>query len=476
MTLWPQLLVWAAAVPLWLSWPALQRSVWWYPEGGAYHVWLLGVVALVLLWRRLGARKELLWAASLAGSLSTAGLWALAKHAVVDRTAGDLLFGTLRGARRLRAGQPIYDLRGLQQSVNASPLAILAVLPLAGLSDRQAIAVFVGAAALALLLFVWAAKDIPHSKGASETFVWGVIALCACTTFFSFQRSWRLGQLDTTLLALLTVSLGWFHMEKRWRRDGSAVAFALAVGLKLAPAVAVVPLVLRAWESGAGRTRRWLLIALCTVAALGTISGVFVGWGEVGRFARNLTLVNEGTTSGNNYALRARIATWGDREARSKHAPLPGSMSWLAPLFGLLWAGWTWRARRSDPVLLMAFWLAGLPFFSPISWDIYFVWCGLLPWWLVWTRTFERGGAKVSPQSRLIWVLASGGYLLGGTMGNTVFTDFHSRVQWNTPLPQFFDEMPLVGHILTTLALAWSLQREPAQVPALTTKPDPASN
>lgn len=458
--IWPRALLWAAAVPLWLAWPALQRSVWWYPESGAYQLWVLALVVLILSWRRFGPRGELLWAMSVAGSLSTAGLWALARHAVVDRTAGDLLFGTLRGARRLRRGQPVYDLRGLDQSVNASPLAIVAALPLAGLGDREAIALFLAGAAIMLLLFVLVAKDAARPRDSAESFGWAVIALCLCTTYFSFQRSWRLGQLDTALLALLTLSLSWIRAGRRWRRDGSAIAFGLAAGLKLAPVLAALPLALRAWAPGADAVRRWLLVALITFAMLAAISGSVVGWHEVARFGRNLTLIGRGSTSGNNYALRARIATWADKDARSGHHPLPGGGArWITPLLGLAWIGWTWRFRRASAEMQMALWLAGLPFLSPISWDVYFVWCGILPWWLLWVRHFRRG-PDVSPQSRLIWVLASGGYVVGGTMGNTVVTDFHSGMRRHLKLPAFFDEMPLVGHALTTAALFWAVGRE----------------
>jgi hypothetical protein len=468
-----------AAALLLSRWPALAGTSWWYPETDAYQLWVASLVGLTVASHRLWdrgptARRVLggLWL--LVAVMVLAGLVLLIDHIVRNRTPGDLLQNLLLGSRRMAAGAPVYDLRGLVQSVNASPLALLLVRPLAALTDPQAIVSCTALSLLGLGLYLAAGWTLVRRiKGRLTLFDAGVV-LAAATTFGALQRSWRLGQLDTLLLALLTWGLALMPPPGgRARGWISASAVALAAGLKVLPGLAAAPLLLQSLPGWRRRrqpsmeARGWSLrfVGAALVAALATLA--LAGPGTVVDFFRNVPGISESSTSGNNYALVARLATFNDRDTRLKHRPLPPPYPWLGRGIGatalvlMLWL--SLRLRRARSTLLCAMWLCSVPLVSPVCWDIYMIWCGLLPWLVLWAHLSGspalRGGR---PGAALLGVATAASYYLLGAAGNTTYHDLQRGITIHLPLPYIMDELPVLGHLLllTCLALlAWRSDR-----------------
>lgn len=468
----------------------LLDSLWWYPETGAYQVWVMALTLLAILSQRFGARTGA-WRVVLTGcwilalALVLVGLCELVDHAITHRTAGDLFQNYLEGARRVAAGDRVYDLKGLHQGVNASPVALAMFGPLARLSNAQALTIFLLVDLLALALYAGAAAALVRRiKGALTLADLGV-AVAGAMAFFSMQRSWRLGQLDTVLLALLTLSLALCPA-----RLSSALSLALATALKVVPSVAAAPWLLGAlrlrWPGAAppAANRRWAVTYLGSVALLVTVGAVVVGPDNAIDFLRNTDKITEGTTSGNNYAVAARLDSWGDAERRHRHSLLSAGGQLLsralsvitALVLGLL----SVRLGRASPSLLASLWLTAVPLLSPVCWDIYLVWCSFLPWLVAWAHVTGRpeliGVAESALQKqlsqeqlsplrrvralkRLVSVATVGSYLLAGALGNTTHRDLLTGYTVHLGVPYWFNELPLLGHLITITLLVFLAAR-----------------
>jgi len=289
------------------------------------------------------------------------------------------------------------------------------------------------------------------------------------TTYGAFQRSWRLGQVDTLLVAILAMVPISVTSPRSWRWYLSPVAAGLAVALKIAPALAFVPALVRAFfHTERALYRRWLAVALFVVLGTTAFAGVVLGPAELSRFARNVTLLSQGTTSGNNYSLAARISTYGRRTLRSTHHPLPAKGRSLSRIVAALSLGGLFfllaRLRRAKMGLLMAISLASLPLVTPTCWDIYLLWGGALPAIIAWLSLLARRRALgPQPEDTLRAIALLGGYLLAGTMGNTVHRDYVSGVVVQLKLPVWLDELPTVGHLLLLAALVSVAVRDERQ-------------
>lgn len=437
------------------AWPALQHTVWWYPETDAYFLWVGAFFVLVTLSFRAEPGRWLGLGWGLMTALCLSGLVTLGRDLWRIPSGGDLLQGALLGARRRLQGKPIYDLRGFDQSVNAAPFFIAMVLPLAGLPDPLAVAVFSALSALALAVFViFAARRLMVESGLTPR-LWHLgLALTALTTYAAFQRSWRLGQIDTMLVLLLALALT--PRTGRWQLTASALGTAMA--LKILPFLALLPVITRSVRHTDRRLHRRLLGLSVTVAVGLTLVGVLVlGPKEVPRFVRNLPLLAQGTTSGNNYALANRIATFGDRRIRSRHHPMPpaarhlnqGLAVFVLATLLLLSS----RLRGAQTSVLMALSLAALPLVSPNCWDVYLLWGGALPALIGWLALLARRRRRVDGLDTLHAIALGGGYLLAGTMGNTMHRDYHSGMKVQLDLPAWMDDLPTFGHLLLLASL-----------------------
>ena len=91
---------------------------------------------------------DVAWFAVIAWALS--GFAGLVAYAAERRTTGDLFYGVFLGARRPRAGPEVYDMVGLEESVNASPLAITVYR-----DERGALSACSAACTHAGCLFAW---------------------------------------------------------------------------------------------------------------------------------------------------------------------------------------------------------------------------------------------------------------------------------------------------------------------------------
>lgn len=464
-------------------WPDLAHSLWWYPESNAYQLWVLTLLALIgaghTRWTRSGSGRlvvRVLWGAALA--MMVAGVGMLAAHVVVEHTAGDLYSNYLEGARRLIRGEPIYDMVGLDQSVNASPVILALLGPIAHLDDHQATTGLIAVNALALLAYLaWGSLLVRRLKGSFGLPDFGVL-LAVVVCFFSFQRSWRLGQLDTVLLALICGTLAHVARPELRGSSSSGVLAGLAAAFKLVPGVLAGPFLLRALHlKGAPcprqvrLARRWLLTFAITGSLTLGVTTAVMGPKPVLNFIKNIAGISQSSTSGNNYALVARIATWDDYLGRQSHAVLEPAFLVAGRVIAVgslaLLLGLTWRLRRSPPTLLCALWLVFVPLISPVCWDIYLLWCFVLPWVVVWAlisnpawRDRSRLGAA------LLRVALAGSYLMAGTSGNNTYTDLHSHISVNLFLPHWLEELPLLGHLLLVVVLVAVASHSPPPGPA----------
>ena len=460
------------AAPIFAVATPLEDSLWWYPETDAYQLWVLLVAGLAVVtqqrWRG-GKRVERwllrgLWLGAVA--VAYAGLLELVSFTVDHMQCGDLLQNYLEGARRVARGAAVYDLAGLTQGVNASPVAIALFSPLTGLADQQAIAHYLVLNLAALALFVAGAGLLIRRIKGSLTLPDAALAFVGAFTFNTLQRSWRLGQLDTILLAALTLGLALLPHRGRHRGGAaSAPLLALAAGLKMLPVLAAGPMILaglRALLKRDGPHRgapRWVVIFGLTLCLLGGLAAARVGTAATLDFVRNIHHITRSTTSGNNYALVTRVATFNNRQVRLEHTTLSpaysaagGAVAVGTTLFLLLF---TWRMRRAGPTLLASVWLAATPLISPVCWDIYLLWCSFLPWLVLWAHlTGTEILAGVSRAARmLLWTALPTSYLLAGTFGNTSFTDLKKGVTVHLDLPLWMDELPLAGHLMLAAAL-----------------------
>ncbi len=453
-------------------WSGLQETYWWYPETDAYQLWVFALLGLGYYshrrWAAGGQAHRMiiaaLWVLVTAALLS--GMATLAIRIVEQRLPGDLLQNYLEGARRVERGSPVYDVAGLKQSVNASPLAISLFYPLRHLRDRDAIIGFlVFNFAMLGLYFAGGCLLVRRIKG-RLTLPDMLFPLAAAFTFYTFNRSWRLGQIDMTLLALLTLGLA-LMPGRESRGKASAPALALAFGLKLVPGLAAGPLLLdwvgrmlgrSAPTAGRGRAT-WVALFLGTILVVGALAVARVGPTAAADFVRNVPEISQGTTSGNNFSIVARVHTFNDRKVRKDHQVLPPSLNRLGTALTVvtlvMLCLFTWRVHKADLTLLSSVWLAALPFASPVCWDIYFLWCGFLPWLVLWAHLTGHpallGQARASRM--FLGAVLVGSYLLAGTAGNTTYRDIKTGMTVQLKMPAWLDELPLLGHIMILGAL-----------------------
>ncbi len=461
----------------------------WYPDHGYAAPYVVACGALYAaspsLHRRGAARAATaLWVALMAvGAAAFADVLAFT---LARRCTGDLFLGVLLGAQRVRAGAAVYDLAGLQQSVNATPFAIALLTPFGHLQGAEILPgwLAVQAAWLAAgLAAMWALADrgmraLGRRAGVSEL---GLL-LAATVGFNALQRSVRLGQLDLVMLALLATGVVALARGVEGRPRAAVIGGALvglAAALKILPALALGPpaiaalgWVRRARDPRLARALAAALLGFTLTAGAATAVGVAtVSPREAGRFVQNLAVIQRGSSLGVNHALVGRFAKYRDRSLRLRHAPLEDrDLRWLLPARALtlaLWVAVARRASRRALPLLAALGLASTPLVSSVCWDIYFVWVALLPWCIALVGPADARPvaalAGVSPTLRraLRGVVMGGSLALLGLAGSTVSRGLETRALRELDVPLWFDEARLLGIALLLAHLAWRVAETP---------------
>lgn len=488
------------------QWTWLKGLHWWYPSTSGHELWWLWWIGLYLVgaWA-LRSRPQLrpvvlvLWFATTVFALS--GLWNIIDYINVKFTVGDLHLNHFRGAQRAFRGDPIYDVSGLFQSVNASPFIIALLRPFGGVTTRAFLPYWLAGNVAFLCVFFlyawlwtrWIWAQAGRRPGLPE---FGLL-VASTVTFNSFQRSLRLGQLD--IIVVMLVAAGTYHVLRAAHTDKprtqalhgilGGLFTMLALGVKVVPGLLLATLGF------------WLLLALASQRdalswrRLGAIGGgvvlggllivnlslAWIGPKEVGRFFENIPKMNRGSSAGVNFALVGRFAKYKNAKLRLRHAPLPKShVWWIGPLrvLFLLWLGLlAWRLPVAWVPFLMLFGLACLPMLSPMCWDIYFIWCALFPWWLMlmWTArdwapdpdtsTPQETSAPLSPKEKaaasvkrlrmlLFGALGFGSFYLMGLAGNSVIRDLRTLRLIDLKLPLWFDEARVLGWVLLLVWLS----------------------
>ena len=108
-----------------------------------------------------------------------------------------------------------------------------------------------------------------------------MLLLVGATTFSAMQHSWRLGQVDTLLLMLLTIALAKLPGPDSPSFKLSAVLTALATSLKVLPGLLAAPILLRAagqrrrdmkFRAGLTVDQRWAVVFVGTLLLLAALS------------------------------------------------------------------------------------------------------------------------------------------------------------------------------------------------------------
>ena len=390
-------MVLASLAVLLLGWQALDQSNWWFPETDIYQIWFLTLAGLTFIshrsWgrgRRSNIALALVW--TLATSLVLAGLIDLMRHIIDYRTTGDFLQNYLEGARRAARGSPIYDLQGLKQGVNATPLIVGLLRPWAGLADYQAVTGWVAVTLAALGAYAAAGCLLVRRIKGRLTIPDAGLVLAGATTFSVMQHSWRLGQIDTLLLMLLTFALAKLPGPSNPGFKVSAVLTALATGLKVLPGLLAAPILLRAagqwrrdmkFRAGLTVDQRWAAAFIGTLLLLAALSVSLTSPGAAANFLRNIQGISAGSTSGNNYSLASRAAGLGEQIKNRGNKPISSGYRSLgqtvAALTLILLALLTLKRPKADGLLLSALWLSSVPLVSPVCWNFYMLWCSFLP-------------------------------------------------------------------------------------------------
>jgi alpha-1,2-mannosyltransferase len=176
-----------------------------------------------------------------------------------------------RSARRFLRGEPLYPASDGLGTYRYSPGILVLLLPLAALPLK------VGLAGWYLLLVVttgWLARVLPGQ-------IRGPVAGLAVLVGFlgvlrPFLDEYMYAQANLLVLGLAVAA---FIAEDRGREFGSGFLVALAVGLKLTPAILVLDMLLR---------RRWRALAGAAVGGVALLVAPVVTYGPRGAVAVNL--------------------------------------------------------------------------------------------------------------------------------------------------------------------------------------------
>lgn len=461
----------------------------WYPDNGYAAPWvaLCGALYAAARARRAQGRPEpsaAVWVALMA--LGVAGFVDLLAFTLARRCTGDLFLGVFLGAQRVRAGAAVYDLAGLQQSVNATPFAVALLTPFGHLRGAEILPGWLALQAAWLVAGVAAVWSLADRARRAEGGRAGVselgLALAATLGFNALQRSVRLGQFDLLMFALLASGVALVARGVEGRARSAAIGGAL-VGLAAAvkilpllalgpPAIAAVGWIRRGRDLRAARLLALALLTFALTAGAATAVGVAaVSPREAGRFVQNLALIQRGSSLGVNHALVGRFAKYRDPSLRLRHAPLADrDLRWLLPIRAGVLALWLLIARRASRrslPCLAALGLASTPLVSSACWDIYFVWVALLPWCIALVGPADArpvavlAGASASLQRALRGALMVGSLALLGHAGASVSRDLTTRAVGELDVPLWFDEAKLLGLALLIAHLAWRVAETP---------------
>ncbi len=473
----------------------LREARWWYPGHGYTQPWALAWCALYVVGERARAARpglsralDVVWFAATAWALS--GFAELVAYVLTHVTTGDLFYGVFLGAQRLRAGAAVYDMAGLAESVNASPFAITLLAPFGRMSRMEFLPWWLAAQVALLgayLFYGWRwVVDARAARGERAGMADLGLLVATTLTFNSLQRSVRLGQLD--LLMMATLAAGSYHLSRALSGRGPAARHgaiggalvAVAVAVKILPAVMLGPPLVfaalhlaRTRDGAFARSLAPAAVAFAlTLGSAAALSVAVVSPREAARFVDNAALLSRGSSLGVNYAVVGRFAKYRDPSLRFRHRPLEDrDLALLAPLRAVtlaLWAALAWRLSRRAAPLLFALGLASIPLVAPACWDVYYLWCGLLPWWVV-SRSSREGrprallrGASPALVALLRAALVAGAYALMGLTSAGVVRELGSHAADTLDVPLWFDEARLAGLALLLALLAWELFEERA--------------
>lgn len=307
-------------------------------------------------------------------------------------------------------GGHIYDylLPGTTYGFTYPPFAALAMLPMALVGQRTAIALALLLNLAALSVVVWILVG-----PALRRYGWFGFALagCALALFEPLRDTFSFGQVNLLLLALV-LSDAWLLSTGRGRRAG--VGIGLAAAIKLTPALFIGLLLIgRRWRAaGVATSVAAAATALAAWAAPGASREYWtVALWDTGRIGR-LDYVSNQSLQG----VLARLAVPAE----------PSRAAWATVVL-LTLCVWAWRTSRAvaDEDWIGAFALTGLTacLVSPITWVHHLVW--LLPSFAV---LLHRHRPRVAAAlyavlcSSVVWLWFDDASGLGGFLGSNTYT------------------------------------------------------
>jgi len=304
-------------------------------------------------------------------------------------------------------GGRLYDYRvpGTSYGFTYPPFAAVAMLPMALLGLRTAIAVglLLNLAALAVVARLLTGR-------AWRRYGWYGCALAACALalFEPLRDTFSFGQVNLLLLALVLVD-AWLLATGRERRAGIGIGLAAAV--KLTPALFIGLLLV---------ARRWRAAAVATVVAVGATGFAAVVAPDASRYYWTDALWDT-TRVGrldyvSNQSLQGILARLGE----------PDRAVWAVAV--LLTLGvWVLRTRRAVAAgdWAAAFALTGLTacLVSPITWVHHLVW--LLPSFAVLVRAGHpriAGALYAVLCTSVVWLWFDDASGIDGFLGSNVYT------------------------------------------------------
>jgi hypothetical protein len=468
--------------------PKLNDSLWWYPDSGYMEPWIVwcGLLTAADAWLRSRFRKaktplKVAWVATIV--FACAGYFNLVRYIMGHLTTGDLFMNHFFGAQRAAYGLPVYDLSGLQQSVNASPFVIAMLQPFGHLGNSIFLPYWLamsGAAFLVYLFYGWSLLVLFMRRNGRRPGLVELGVLVLTTIFFdSFQRSSRLGQLDVWIMALVLAGIAHLCLSGlegrfcRWHARMAGLFFALAVGVKIIPAYVAAPIFF--WllfnRKTAAKTLKLDIFVggLAGVAIVAAVALLGIGFHETGRFFQNAMEMSLGSGAGVNYALVGRFEKYFHPELRFEHVSLSQStLIWLWPLRLASLASIALLARRTSfeklPVLI-AFSLASIPLVSQLCWDIYYNWAANTPWFIAFSAFTASGGQGDQSRDSALKRYLFGAYLFAvfwflGLAGTGVYRDVVTKQVTVLDVPMWFDEAKLLGLFLLLAALLFLLENK----------------